>query len=62
MRRERETVSVTFTFFLFYAFCNTLRKYLWWSLCTSYLLACQVRATTGDLVLVCCVCVMPAEH
>ena len=24
------------------------RMYLWWSLCTLYLLACQVRVTVGD--------------
>ena len=62
--REREIVSVTFTFFIiiFCAFCHTLRMYLWQSLCTLYLLACRVRATAGDSVLACCVCVMPAEH
>ena len=31
-----------------------LRVYLWWSLCTLYLLACQVRVPWGDLSL-CCV-------
>ena len=25
-----------------------LRMYLWWSLCTLYLHACQVRVTVGD--------------
>ena len=32
--------------------------YLWWSLCTLYLLACQVRVTVGGSAgLCCCVCV-----
>ena len=34
------------------------RMYLWWSLCTLYLHACQVRVTTGDSGLCCCDCVM----
>ena len=34
---------------------HKLRMYLWWSLCTLYLLACQVRATVGDSGLCCCV-------
>ena len=29
----------------------------WRSLCTLYLLACQVRVTIGDVGLCCCVCV-----
>ena len=33
------------------------RLYLWCSVCTLYLLACQVRVTTGNSVL-CYVCVM----
>ena len=33
-----------------------LRMYPWWSLCTLYLLACQVRVTVGDSDL-CYVCV-----
>ena len=32
--------------------------YLWWSLCTLYLLACQVRVTIGDSGLCCCAIVM----
>ena len=35
--------------------------YFWWSLCTLYLLACQVRVTLGDSGL-CCVCVASAER
>ena len=35
----------------------TQRMYLWWSLCTLYLLPCQVRVTVGDSGLCCCVCV-----
>ena len=31
--------------------------YLWWSLCTLYLHACQVRVTVGDSGLCCCACV-----
>ena len=31
-----------------------LRMYLWWSLCTLYLHACQVRVTVGDSGLCCC--------
>ena len=31
--------------------------YLWWSLYTLYLHACQVRVTVGDSGLCCCVCV-----
>ena len=30
-----------------------LRMYLWWSLCTLYLLACQVRVIVGDTGLCC---------
>ena len=33
------------------------RMYLWWSLCTLYLHACQVRVTLGDSGLCCCTCV-----
>ena len=37
--------------------------YLWWSLCTSYLHACQlVRVTVGDSGLCCCTCVTYFEH
>ena len=32
------------------------RMWLWWSLCTGYLLACQVRVTGGDLDLFSCLC------
>ena len=34
-----------------------LRIYLWWSLCTLCLLACQVRVTVGGSGFCCCVCV-----
>ena len=33
------------------------KLYLWWSLCTLYLHACQVRVTVGDTGLCCCTCV-----
>ena len=33
-----------------------LRMYFWWSLCTLYLHACQVRVTIGDSGLCCCTC------
>ena len=35
----------------------SLRMYLWWSLCTLYLHACQVRVTVGNSCLCCCACV-----
>ena len=38
-----------------------VRIYLWWSSCTLYLLACQVRVTVGDSGL-CCVCVTSFER
>ena len=31
-----------------------VRMYLWWSACTSYLLACHVRVIVGDSSLCCC--------
>ena len=34
---------------------------LWWSLCTLYLLSCQVRVTIGDSSL-CCVCTAAFEY
>ena len=34
---------------------SNLRMHLWWSLCTLYLFACQVRVTVGDSGLCCCV-------
>ena len=37
-------------------------KQLWWSLCTSYLHACQVRVTVGDSGLRCCVLVASLER
>ena len=37
------------------------RMYLWWSLCTLYLHACQVRVTVGSSGLRCCICVMYIE-
>ena len=33
---------------------NTKKMYLWQSLCTLYLLKCQVRITVGDSGLYCC--------
>ena len=48
--------------------CELLIVQLWWSLCTLYLHACQVRVTVGDSGLCCCTCVKPvlnwafAEH
>ena len=36
--------------------------YLWWSLCTSHLHACQVRVTVGDSGLCCCTCVAYFER
>ena len=36
--------------------------YLWWSLCTLYILVCQVRVTIGDSGLCCCVCVTSVER
>ena len=36
-------------------YINSIRGCLWWSLCTCYLLACQVRITVGDSGL-CCFC------
>ena len=51
--------------FLFSFLCLTefipllmMAMYLWWSLCTLYLLACQVRVTVGDSDLFCYDCVM----
>ena len=38
------------------------RMYLWWSLRTLYLLACQVRVTAGDSGPCCCVCVTSFER
>ena len=37
--------------------CHGLLMYLWWYLCTLYLLECQVRVTIGDSGLCCCDCV-----
>ena len=36
-------------------YINSIRGCLWWSLCTCYLFACQVRITVGDSGL-CCFC------
>ena len=33
-------------------FVTNQRMYLWWSLCTLYLHACQMRVTVGDSVFV----------
>ena len=41
---------------------SVLRMYLWWSLCTKYLHACQVRVTVGDSDLCCCTCVTYFER
>ena len=38
-----------------------IRMYLWWSFCTLYLFACQVRVTVGDSSL-CCTCVTYFER
>ena len=44
--------------YLWWSLCTLyLLAYLWWGLCTLYLLACQVRGTAGDSGLCCCVCV-----
>ena len=37
-------------------FKSNSRMYLWWSLCTLYLHACQVGVSVGDSVLCCCTC------
>ena len=37
---------------------STNRMFLWWSLCTLYLHARQVRVTTGNSGLCCCTCVI----
>ena len=50
-RKILRTVLATFS-------TKTTRLYLWWNLCTLFLLACQVRVTLGDSDLCCCVCVM----
>ena len=39
-----------------------LRMYHWWSLCTLYSNACQVRVTVGDLGFCCCACVTSFER
>ena len=39
-----------------------LRMYLWWSLCTLHLHACQVKLTVGDSGLCCCTCVTYLER
>ena len=38
------------------------RMYLWWSLCTLYLHACQVRVTVHDSGLCCCTCGTCFKH
>ena len=38
------------------------QMYLWWSLCSLCLLACQVRVSIGDSGLCCCVCVTSFER
>ena len=42
--------------------CTPWRMYLWWSLCTLYLLACQVGVAIGDSGLCCCVCVTSFKY
>ena len=37
------------------------KVYLWWSLCTLYLHACQVQVTLGDSGLCCCNCMTSFE-
>ena len=44
------------------AFEVHLRMYLWWTTCTLYLHACQVRVTIGDSGLCCCTCVLYFKH
>ena len=39
-----------------------LKMYLWWSLCTFYLHACQVRVTVGESGLCCFTCVTSFER
>ena len=46
----------------FFQLLLLVRMCLWWSLCTSYLLACQVRATTGNSGPCCGVCVTSFKH
>ena len=41
---------------------GNMRMYLWWSLCTLCLHACQVRVTVGDSGLCCCICVTYFER
>ena len=36
--------------------------WIWWSLCTFCLLACQARVTVGDSGLCCCICVTSFER
>ena len=36
--------------------------YLWWSLCTLHLHACQERVTVGDSCICCCTCVTYFER
>ena len=46
----------------FFSFSFVVELYLWWSLCTFYLPACQVTVTVRDSGLCCCTCVMSFEH
>jgi len=48
---------VEFMSFVFTHMPGEKRVYPWWSLCTLYLHACQVRVTKGDSGLCCCTCV-----
>ena len=41
---------------------ETLTMYFWWSFCTVYLLACQVRVSVGESDLCRCVCVTSFER
>ena len=40
--------SVFFFFFPCFCCCCFSRMYLWWNVCTLYLLACQVSVTVGN--------------
>ena len=46
----------------YYYFISFYKMYLWWSFCTLYLHACQVRVTVGDSGLCCCACVTYFER
>ena len=62
-RPSRRSTTHTYSSFFcqlhyfYFLACLELRMYLWWSSCTLYLHACQVRITTGISGLWCCICV-----